>query len=424
MTNREPTPRGDDGPDGCSRQKGFATRQIHSGGPPNPRTGPLATPIYQTSTFVMGSAARGGELMAGTGTGYAYTRLGNPTHAIVEERIADLEGGEAAVALASGMGAISATLTTLLEAGDHVVAGRVLYGCTRSLLDSGLRRFGISTTFIDTTDLEAVRAALRPETKVVFLETPTNPLLEIVDIAAVSQLAHESGAVVVVDNTFATPYLQRPLELGADVVVHSATKYLNGHGDVLAGFVVGEAGFARRVREVGLKDLTGAVLGPFEAYLTLRGMKTLSYRMDAHCANARRVAEFLSGHEQVGRVLYPGLPSHPQHALARRQMRGPGGMVAFEVEGGRPAALAAIDAVRLISIAVSLGDIESLIEHPATMTHASYSPEERAASISEGLVRLSVGLEDPDDLIADLDQALRAAAPEEVAGLREGRSAL
>jgi methionine-gamma-lyase len=374
-------------------------------------------PIFQTSTFVMRDAAHGAGLFSHQAKGYVYTRLGNPNHVVVEEKVADLEGGEAAVATASGMAAISAALTTLLQAGDHVVAGKVLYGCTHSLLSKVLRKFGIATTFVDTTDLEAVRDALRPETRVVFLETPTNPSLEITDVRGVSALAHERGAVVVVDNTFCTPYLQRPLELGADVVVHSATKYLNGHGDVIAGFVVGAAGFVDQVRETALKDLTGAVLGPFEAFLILRGMKTLSYRMKAHCANAQQIAEHLDGHDLVQRVIFPGLPSHPQYELGRRQMSGPGGVVSFEVPGGHDAAVTVIDAVRLISIAVSLGDIESLIQHPASMTHSSYSPEELdAAGITQGLIRLSVGLEDSEDLIDDLEQALHAGVAQSAAG--------
>ena len=407
-------PSSDIGTRGRPRPGGFATRQIHTGGHPDPHTGSLSMPIFQTSTFVMHDAAHGAELFAHHGKGYVYTRLGNPNHVVVEEKVANLEGGEAAVAMASGMAAISAALTTLLQAGDHVVAGKVLYGCTHSLLAKVLKKFGIETTFVDTTDLGAVRNAIRPETRVVFLETPTNPNLEITDIAAVSELAHEKGAVVVVDNTFCTPYLQRPLELGADVVVHSATKYLNGHGDVIAGFVVGESRFVEEVRETALKDLTGAVLGPFEAFLTLRGMKTLSYRMDAHCANAQKIAEFLSGHDLVRRVIFPGLPNHPQYELGLRQMSAPGGIVSFEVAGGHDAAVAVIDEVRLISIAVSLGDIESLIQHPASMTHSSYSPEELAdAGISDGLIRLSVGLEDPEDLIADLDRALRIGTDRE-----------
>jgi len=389
---------------------GFATRQIHKGGHPDPHTGSLSMPIFQTSTFVMQNAQHGADLFAHTRRGYIYTRLGNPNHVVVEEKVADLEGAEAAVATASGMGAISAALLTLLSSGDHIVSGRVLYGCTFALLSHGLTRFGIEVDFVDTRDTEAVERAIRPNTKLVFLETPTNPNLEITDIGAVCEIVHRRGALVMVDNTFCTPYLQRPIELGADIVVHSATKYLNGHGDVVAGFVVGRRDFIDQVRDVGVKDLTGSVLGPFEAFLLLRGMKTLSYRMDAHCANALRVAEFLERHDQIQKVIYPGLASHRQHELAARQMRGPGGIVSFEVVGGHDAAVQVIDHVRMIAIAVSLGDIESLIQHPASMTHSAYSAEERAkAGISDGLVRVSVGLEDPEDIITDLDRALRAA---------------
>jgi methionine-gamma-lyase len=378
-------------------------------------------PIFQTSTFVMRDAQHGADLFSHDADGYIYTRLGNPNHAVLESKMADLEGGEAALATASGMGAISATLLTLLQAGDHVVYGRVIYGCTFSLLHHSLPRFGIATTFVDSTDPRKVAEAMRPDTRLVFLETPANPTLELADIEVIAHVAHEHGAILVVDNTFCTPYLQRPLELGADLVVHSATKYLNGHGDVIAGFSVGPADAIRRIREVGLKDVTGAVLGPFEAFLTLRGMKTLSYRMDAHCANALEVARFLEDHPMVERVIYPGLPSHPQHELARRQMRAPGGMVSFEVRGGRAAGAAVIDHVKLISIAVSLGDIESLIQHPASMTHSTYTPEELAeVGIHEGLVRLSVGLEDPEDLIADLDRALTAARREQAERIAVG----
>jgi methionine-gamma-lyase len=393
-----------------SNRPGFATRQIHKGGHPDPHTGSLSMPIFQTSTFVMHDAAHGADLFSHHAQGYIYTRLGNPNHVVVESKMADLENGEAAVATASGMAAISAALFTVLQSGDHVVASRVVYGCTFSLLHHTLPRFGVETSFVDTRDPEIVRAALKPNTKVIFLETPTNPNLELADIAAIAEIAHDHHAEVWVDNTFCTPYLQRPLDLGADVVVHSATKYLNGHGDVIAGFVVGREELIEKVREVGLKDVTGAVLGPFEAFLILRGMKTLSYRMDAHCHNAQRVAGFLQDHDMVEKVIFPGLPCHPQHELAQRQMGGPGGMVSFEVKGGHDAGVAVIDHVKMISIAVSLGDIESLIQHPASMTHSTYTPEEqRIAGISDGLVRLSVGLEDPEDIIADLDQALTAA---------------
>ena len=393
---------------------GFATRQIHKGGHPDPHTGSLSMPIFQTSTFVMHDAQHGADLFAHQAPGYVYTRLGNPNHVVVEEKVADLENGEAAVATASGMGALSAALFTLLSSGDHVVAGRVLYGCTFSLLHHLMPRFGIETTFVDTTDPRNVRDALRASTKLVVLETPTNPSLEITGIAAVCEAAHDQRAPaeiqVLVDNTFCTPYLQRPLDLGADIVVHSATKYLNGHGDVIAGFVVGRQDFIDEVRMVGLKDITGAVLGPFEAFLTLRGMKTLSYRMDAHCRNALALAEHLEGHPEVTRVIFPGLPSHPQYELAQRQMAGPGGMISFEVAGGHDAAVRVMDHLELICVAVSLGDIESLIQHPASMTHSTYTPEElQVAGISDGLMRLSVGLEDPEDLAADLDRALSLA---------------
>jgi len=388
---------------------GFATRQIHKGGHPDPHTGSLSMPIFQTSTFVMHDARHGAELFAHQRKGYIYTRIGNPNHVAVEEKMADLENGEGAVALASGMGAISATLLTLLSAGDHLIAGRVLYGCTRALLRDSVTRFGIGVDFVDSRDLQAIQAAARPETKAIFLETPTNPNLELTDIQAVCHWARTRGIQVIVDNTFCTPYLQRPLDLGADIVVHSATKYLNGHGDVVAGFVVGRQEFIDHLREVGLKDITGAVLGPFEAFLTMRGMKTLSLRMEAHCDNAQVVAEFLEGHPLVSSVTYPGLRSHPQYELAARQMMRPGGMISFKVKGGYDAAVTLIDHVKMISIAVSLGDIESLIQHPASMTHSTYSEEERKiADITDGLVRVSVGLEDAEDIIADLERALRA----------------
>jgi methionine-gamma-lyase len=388
---------------------GFATRQIHKGGHPDPHTGSLSMPIFQTSTFVMRNAEEGAQLFAHQRKGYIYTRLGNPNHVVVEEKVADLENAEAAVATASGMGAISAALWTLLKARDHVLAGRVLYGCTFALLNHGMRRFGVEVEFVDTTDLDAIRDAIKPNTKLIYLETPSNPNLEITDIRAVAEIAHAHGIQVMVDNTFCTPYLQRPLDLGADMVVHSATKYLNGHGDVIAGFVVGKKDFIDEVRSVGVKDMTGSVLGPFEAFLTLRGMKTLSYRMDAHCRNAQQIAEFLERHEMVDHVVFPGLKSHPQYALAARQMSGPGGVISFFVKGGHDAAVAVIDHVKLITIAVSLGDIETLIQHPASMTHSSYTLEERKiAGISDGLIRLSIGLEDPEDIMVDLDRALGA----------------
>lgn len=357
----------------------------------------------------MHDAQHGAELFSHAREGYIYTRLGNPNHRAVEERLADLEGAEAAVATSSGMGAISAALLTVLKSGDHILAGNVLYGCTHSLLRDGLTRFGVEVDFVPTDSTGTLERFRRPNTRLLIFESPTNPDLSISDIAEISNWAHRHGILVVVDNTFCTPYLQRPIELGADVVVHSATKYLNGHGDVIAGFVVGAREFIDHVREVGLKDFTGAVLGPFEAFLTLRGMKTLSYRMDAHCRNAEYVARYLESHPLVEHVVYPGLKTHPQHALAKRQMKLSGGMISFDVKGGKEAAVALIDHVRLITIAVSLGDVDSLIEHPATMTHSSYSDEERAAyGITDSMVRLSVGLEDPEDIVADLEHALKS----------------
>lgn len=388
-------------------EQGFATRSIHAGHLPN-QFGALATPIYQTSTFVFDSAEQGGRRFALEEDGYIYTRLGNPNTTEVENRLASLEGGEACVATASGIGAITSALWVSVSSGDHIVAAKTLYGCTFAFLSHGISRFGVEVTFVDTRNPEEVRKALRPNTKVVYLETPANPNMHLTDIEAISELAHDhnSEILVYVDNTYCTPYLQRPLSLGADVVVHSATKYLNGHGDVIAGFVVGSQEFIDQVRLVGVKDLTGASLGPFEAYLIGRGMKTLPLRMRQHCASAQRVAEFLESHPKVSSVQYPGLKSFPQYELAKRQMALPGAMIAFEVHGGIEAGKRLINAVKLAGLAVSLGDAETLIQHPASMTHSPYSPEERKASdISDGLVRLSVGLEDVEDIIADLQQA-------------------
>ena len=306
--------------------------------------------------------------------------------------MAELEGGEDALATASGMGAISTAIWSSVEAGDEIVACDTLYGCTYALLNHGICKFGVKVTFIDMTDLEALKAALTSKTKVVYLETPCNPTLKIVDIAAVAQIAHAYNAdiKVMVDNTFCTPYLQRPLELGADVVVHSATKYLNGHGDVIAGVVVGSKDFIGTCRMFGLKDMTGAVMSPFNAFLMARGMKTLDIRMERHCANARKVADFFAGHE-----------------IAAKQMTLPGGMISIELKADKAATAAALNKLELCVIAVSLGDAETLVEHPATMTHSTYTAEElKAAGISEGLVRISVGLEDPEDIIADFKAVL------------------
>ena len=388
---------------------GFGTKAIHAGNVKDTQYGALTTPIFQTSTFVFDSCEQGGRRFAGEEAGYIYTRLSNPTTSVLEAKVAALESGEACVAAASGMGAISSALWTVAGAGKHIVADGTLYGCTFALLNHGMTRYGVEVSFVDTSDLDAVRKALKPNTCAVYLETPANPNLKIADISAVAALAHgyNKDIKVICDNTFASPYLQRPLELSADVVVHSATKYLNGHGDVIAGFVVGSAEFCNEVRMFGLKDMTGAVMDPFCAFLILRGLKTLEIRMARHCENARQVAAFLDAHPAVEKVYYPGLESHERHEVAARQMADFGGMLSFEVKGGRPAGVKLVNSLHLVTVAVSLGDAETLIEHPASMTHSTYTEEELAASgIAAGLIRLSVGLENVEDIIADLKQAL------------------
>ena len=388
---------------------GLGTKAIHAGNVKDAQYGALTTPIYQTSTFVFDSCEQGGRRFAGAEAGYIYTRLGNPTVSVLENKVAALEGGEACVAAASGMGAISSALWTIAGAGKHIVADGTLYGCTFALLNHGMSRYGVEVSFVDTSDLAAVKAALKENTCAVYLETPANPNLKIADIAAVAEIAHAYNPAikVVCDNTFASPALQNPLTLGADVVVHSATKYLNGHGDVIAGFVVGKADFIGEVRMFGLKDMTGAVMDPFAAYLILRGLKTLEIRMERHCANAKAIAEFLDQHPAVEKVYYPGLKNHEGHDIAARQMKDFGGMLSFEVKGGRAAGTKLVNSLHLITVAVSLGDAETLIEHPASMTHSTYTEEELAASgIPAGLIRLSAGLENAEDIIADLEQAL------------------
>ena len=384
---------------------GFSTQAIHAGMEKNP-FGALATPIFQTSTFVFDSCAQGGRRFAGEEGGYVYSRLGNPTTSTLERKVAALEHAEDAVAAASGMGAITAAIWTVCKAGDHIIADSILYGCTFSFLEHGMKRYGVDVSFIDTSNLDEVRAAIRPNTSLIYLETPANPTLKIEDIAAVCGIAHGEGRNITVmcDNTFASPYNQLPIELGCDVVVHSVTKYLNGHGDVIGGIVCGRKSFIDEVRSFGIKDMTGAVMGPFEAYLVLRGLKTMDVRMERH--NAQRVAEWLEGCDKVQKVYYPGLPSFEGHELARKQMSGFGGMLSFEIKGGRAAGAKLLDSLQMCSTAVSLGDAETLLEHPASMTHSPYTAEElEAAGISEGLVRVSVGLENVEDIIADLAQA-------------------
>ncbi|MCF4978225.1 methionine gamma-lyase [Pseudomonas gessardii] len=387
---------------------GFSTRAIHHGYDAQDHHGALVPPIYLSATFAFPTAEYGAGCFAGEESGHFYTRISNPTLALLESRMATLEGGEAAVAFSSGMGAIAATFWTLLRPGDEVIVSQTLYGCTFALLHHGIGEFGVKVRHVDLSDLDALRAALSPATRMIYCETPANPNLQLIDISAVARIAHQQPHItVVVDNTYCTPYLQRPLELGADVVVHSATKYLSGHGDITAGIAVSRHDLAQRLRLQGLKDLTGAVLSPQDAFLLMRGLKTLALRMDRHCSNAQAVAEALQAHPAVESVTYPGLRSFPQYELAARQMKLSGGMIAFELKGGIATGRRFMNALKLFSRAVSLGDAESLAQHPASMTHSTYTPEERAQhGIGEGLVRLSVGLEDIADLLADLEQAL------------------
>jgi cystathionine gamma-synthase len=375
---------------------GFHTLAIHAGQEPDPRTGAVAVPIYQTSTYKQ-------DGVGGLRGGYEYSRSANPTRSALEEALAALEGGARGLAFASGLAAEDTLLRAVCGPGDHLILPGDAYGGTFRLVARVLAKWGLEYTAVPLDDLDAVRAALRPTTKIVWCETPTNPLLGIADIAALAGVAHAAGARLVVDNTFASPYLQQPIALGADVVVHSTTKYLGGHSDVVGGALV--AGDAELGEELAFhQNAMGAVSGPFDAWLVLRGIKTLGVRMDRHCANAARVADFLSAHPAVDRVLYPGLPAHPGHDVAARQMRDFGGMVSFTLRGGEETALKVCGLVSVFTLGESLGGVESLIEHPGRMTHASVagSPLE----VPNDLVRLSVGIEDIEDLIADLAAAL------------------
>ncbi len=375
----------------------FSTVCIHAGQEPDPSTGAIITPIYQTSTYVQEEVGRH--------KGFEYARTQNPTRLALENNIAAIEGGKAAYAFASGMAAIDA-ITTLLEAGDHVVVTDNTYGGTFRLFERVLRKYQLSFTYIDTSQLDLVEGAIRPETKMLFIETPTNPVMRLTDLVAVSEIAHRRKVKVVVDNTFASPSIQRPLELGADIVVHSTTKYLNGHSDSVGGIAVAVNDDDIEWLKF-IQNAAGAILGPFDSWLILRGTKTLSLRMAQHSINGQALAEFLAGHPKVKQVLYPGLPSHPQYELAKRQMHGFGGMLTFDV-GSIEAAFDVCKRVRLMALAESLGGVETLISHPASMTHASVPAERRAAiGLTDGLVRISAGIEDPQDLIDDIDQALR-----------------
>ncbi len=380
------------------REHRFGTRCVHAGQEPDPTTGAIMTPVYLTSTYVQEAPT--------VHKGYEYSRTGNPTRTALERNLASLEGAAWGLCFASGMGAAN-TVANLLRPGDHVVSGNDIYGGTYRLFRRVFEPMGVRFTFVDPVDLDAVEGAFLPETRILWLETPSNPLLRITDLAAAGALAKARGVLVLVDNTFATPALQRPLEHGADVVLHSTTKYLGGHSDVVGGFL-GGTDAALRERLAFYQNAVGAVPGPLDCFLVLRGTKTLHLRMERHCAGAARVAEFLAGHRSVARVHYPGLPDHPGHALARRQMAGFGGMVSFEVAGDLERARRVASSTRLFALAESLGGVESLLDHPASMTHASIPPEERRrAGLEDGLLRLSVGVEDIEDLLEDLDAALR-----------------
>jgi len=387
------------------------TVAIHSGLEPAPEYGAVSVPIYQTSTFSFQNADEAAARFSGRAEGYKYTRLGNPTVRRLEDAVRELEGGYGALGTASGMAAVSTVFLTFLRSGSHVIGTDAVYGPTRLLLERQLAKFGIESSWVPTEDPGAVRKAIRPETRMIYVETPANPTIKLTDLSVCADIAREISAVFVVDNTFATPILQRPFEFGADVVIHSMTKYLNGHADVVAGMIVS----GRReihTRLASMLENLGGTMDPHQAWLVLRGLRTLAMRIDKAQDNARRLAAWLEAHPRVTWVSYPGLPSHPQRDLAEQQMSGPGAMIAFGVRGGLKAAKAVIDEVRLCMRAVSLGGVETLIEHPASMTHAGMSPADRdAAGIQDDLVRLSVGCEAFEDLRLDLEQSLEGNLP-------------
>ena len=386
----------------------FQTRAIHLGYDAKNFHGSLNPPLYMTSTFAFDTVKQGADAFEGENSHYIYSRLGTPTQSLLEQRMASLESAESALATASGMGAITSALWSLIEPGDEIIADITLYGCTFSFLEHGLKKFGVIVTYCDLTQAKNLKQLISKKTKVVFAETPANPNMRLIDIKALANITKNTDAKLIIDNTYCTPYLQRPIGLGADMVVHSATKYLGGHGDLIAGFVIGDSETLENVRYFGLKDMTGAVISAMDISLILRGLKTLHVRMDRHCENASKIANYLNNHPKIDNVYYPGLPGFEFHELASEQMDDFGGMIAFEVKGDRQTGAKFIDELNMILCAVSLGDTETLIQHPASMTHSSYNEEELEAHlISPTLIRLSVGLEDVDDIIDDLDQAFQ-----------------
>ncbi len=382
-----------------------STKSVHAGISENEHLA-VVPPIYQTSTFKFNDADHGASLFSGEGNGYIYTRMGNPTIEALENAVADLEQGYKGLACSSGMAATNTVMAAFLKAGDHVVCSEAVYGPTNTLLSTIFKKFDVEITFVDTDNLEALKQAVSERTKIVFVETPGNPTLCVTDIAAAAEIAHKNDALLVVDNTFASPILQKPLTLGADIVIHSMTKFINGHADVVGGMIITKTEDQFKILRKNL-NLVGGVIGPINAFLVHRGIKTLAMRMQQHCRNAQKIAEYLEEHPKVEKVAYPGLPSHPQHEVAKKQMSGFGGMISFEVTGGIDAGKVIMNSVKLCQLAVSLGGVETLIQHPASMTHAIMGREQRLeAHITDGLIRLSVGIEDADELIADLDQAL------------------
>jgi methionine-gamma-lyase len=391
-----------------TKRLGINSRLVHGGYHPD-GTGAVNVPIYQSSTFAFRDVAHGAALFAGEEDGYIYTRIGNPTIRALEDAVADLENGVGGIATSSGLGAVSTLYMTLLGEGAHLVSTASVYGPSRGLIENHFVRFGVTASFVDTSALENLRAAIRPETRLVYVETPSNPAMQVTDIAAAASIAHEHGCLLAVDNTFASPYLQQPLDFGADIALHSITKFINGHADLVGGILVArDAALLKRLRDVMVA--MGCNMDPHQAFLALRGLKTLALRVERAQEGARAIAEWLERHPKVRNVRYIGLPSHPQHELANRQMGGFGTMISFELAGGLEAGKRLMNHVKLATLAVSLGGVETLIEHPASMTHAAMSREAReAAGFPDGLVRYSVGIEDVGDLIADLEQALEGA---------------
>ena len=388
-----------------TKNKGFETKLVHAGAYED-EFGSATVPIYQTSTFAFKNAQHGADLFAGKGKGYIYTRIGNPTINALEENITALENGYGGVATSSGMGAVNSVYFAFLKQGDHMISTSSVYGPSRAVMESYYADFGVESSYIKTSNLDELKAAIKPNTKVLYLETPSNPTMELTDIEAASAIAHEHGIIVVVDNTFSSPFLQKPLDLGADVVLHSVTKFINGHADVVGGIVVSKTKeLDDKVRKAMI--MVGTNMDPHQAYLVLRGVKTLSIRQERAEENAKKVADFLQKQDKVEWIKYPGLKSHPQYELAKKQMNGFGSMLSFGLKGGLDAGRKLMDNVHLAVLAVSLGGVETLIQHPASMTHAGLSKEVREASdITDGLVRFSVGIENVEDIIADLEHAL------------------